>query len=67
MTKDTAAERRRDHLAGLERELEQCRIAGKTERVKAIEAQIKAHRSEPTQATASPKRTTRAEGVDDQL
>ncbi len=67
MTAQAAAERRRDHLAALERELESCRTAGKTDRVKAIEAEIKAHRGEPSQATASPKRTTRADGVDDQL
>lgn len=62
-----AGEARRAYLASLEQELEACRAAGKTARVKAIEAEIKAHRGAPIDATASPKRTTRADGVDDQL
>lgn len=72
MTNDKAdaAERRQDYLRALEFERTGCVQVGKTDRVKAIDAEIARLRGAPVDATPA-KRTTRAaaaaDGVDDQV
>lgn len=53
-----AAERRADYARALNEELDQCQRAGKTERVKAIKAELERIGSQPTDRQTPPQINT---------